>query len=301
MQLTCLGAGAAFAWTKADRLEDMLFQTNFLLRPARAESRSPAEGDPTPADAPSGSNRASAGVSQPSVPKPQRLLVDCGATCALALKQVGLTLRDVDALFITHLHFDHIAGLEQTAFENRFGASRRRPLLYAHRAILDALWQVLQPSLGHVEGGHGLLEDYFEPRPIEAGQTFTFGSLVLRPIEVDHVRSDAPGGFRSYGLVVEETGPQGARVMLSGDTKADAARFVPWLDDRLAAVFHDCQFVGAPGGVHAHWTELKKYPADLRRCTYLIHYGPEYADFREEAARLSFRIAEQGRTYVFGE
>jgi len=219
----------------------------------------------------------------------------------LALKQIGLTLQNVDALFITHLHFDHIVGLEQMAFENRFGPSRRRPLLYANREILEDLWQVLHHSLGHIEGGRGALDDYFDPRPLDADEIFTFGSLVLRPIEVDHVRSDVPGGFRAYGLVVEETEPQVVRVILSGDTKADASQFTPWLDERLAAVFHDCQFVGDAGSVHAPWEELKQYPEELRRRTYLIHYGMEYVRYREELARLSFRLAEQGRTYVFGE
>ena len=41
----------------------------------------------------------------------RRLLIDAGYTIKFALHQQGLTLEDVDAIFITHVHADHCFGL----------------------------------------------------------------------------------------------------------------------------------------------------------------------------------------------
>lgn len=41
----------------------------------------------------------------------KNLLVDCGASAPLAIKRAGKSIRDIDAIFITHFHGDHFGGL----------------------------------------------------------------------------------------------------------------------------------------------------------------------------------------------
>lgn len=48
------------------------------------------------------------------------LLIDCGHTAKHALHDLGLTIGDVDEIFITHVHGDHVFGLERFAYETRF-------------------------------------------------------------------------------------------------------------------------------------------------------------------------------------
>ena len=38
-------------------------------------------------------------------------LIDCGAPCEALLRRKGLRVQDVRAVFLTHLHIDHTAGL----------------------------------------------------------------------------------------------------------------------------------------------------------------------------------------------
>jgi len=56
-----------------------------------------------------------------------RLLVDCGGDVRRALRQhAGATHSDIDGVYISHLHNDHIGGLEWLAFAARFDPRRTR-------------------------------------------------------------------------------------------------------------------------------------------------------------------------------
>ncbi|QNL22958.1 MBL fold metallo-hydrolase [Hyphobacterium sp. CCMP332] len=41
----------------------------------------------------------------------KNLLVDCGATSSVAIKSIGKKIEDIDVIFISHLHGDHIGGI----------------------------------------------------------------------------------------------------------------------------------------------------------------------------------------------
>jgi ribonuclease BN (tRNA processing enzyme) len=46
----------------------------------------------------------------------KKLLIDCGSRIPLALINSGIKLADIDAIYISHAHSDHIGGLEEAAF-----------------------------------------------------------------------------------------------------------------------------------------------------------------------------------------
>ena len=41
----------------------------------------------------------------------EKLLFDCGRGATQRLRQLGIPLKDVSALFLTHLHSDHTVGI----------------------------------------------------------------------------------------------------------------------------------------------------------------------------------------------
>jgi ribonuclease BN (tRNA processing enzyme) len=55
-----------------------------------------------------------------------RWLIDCGLLCPLAMYEAGISPLSIDAVFISHLHGDHIFGLEELFFTNFFSPNRRR-------------------------------------------------------------------------------------------------------------------------------------------------------------------------------
>jgi ribonuclease BN (tRNA processing enzyme) len=54
--------------------------------------------------------------------------VDFGPTALMSLKQRGVDLNDVDAVFLTHLHGDHFGGLHLLYIDAQYRSVRTRPL-----------------------------------------------------------------------------------------------------------------------------------------------------------------------------
>ena len=48
------------------------------------------------------------------------LLIDCGTDIRFSLSQANYLPQDVDAVYISHLHADHIGGIEWFAFQRKF-------------------------------------------------------------------------------------------------------------------------------------------------------------------------------------
>jgi hypothetical protein len=63
-------------------------------------------------------------------------------------------------------------------------------------------------------------------------------------------------------------------------------------------IFHDCQFY--TGGVHTSLDELITLPEEIRRKTYLVHYGDNFKDFIPKIEQNRFLgLTEQWKKYPF--
>ncbi|MNN48309.1 ribonuclease Z [compost metagenome] len=90
------------------------------------------------------------------------LLIDCGITAPISLHQLGVSLTEIDAILITHIHGDHVGGLEEFAFRMKYEFGRK-PILYIADALTEPLWE------NTLKGGMGqenitCLDDIFEVR-----------------------------------------------------------------------------------------------------------------------------------------
>lgn len=230
MRLITLGSGSAFT------TGDDNWQSNFLL------------------EGPSG----------------RKLLIDCGGDARLSLAARGLGVDDIDAVYLSHLHSDHIGGLEWLAFSTFFDPGRPRPHLFGCADLLEPLWDhALKAGLGHVHGAELGLASYFDVHAIPPGGDFDWHGTRLATVPVLHV-GDETQSFRSYGLTFLLNGRQ---VFLTTDTQ-----FTP---ERLMATYrasdlilHDCETSATPSGVHAPYGALVTLPADIKRKTWLYHYQP---------------------------
>jgi ribonuclease BN (tRNA processing enzyme) len=191
-----------------------------------------------------------------------RLLIDCGHSVPARLHRIDLTLGDLDAVFISHLHGDHVYGLEEWGFRNHLHWNRRPPLFIAEE-LADPLWrQVLSGTMGQLAGSARTMADYFTVVPMLPGEPHTVGPLRVMIHPVLHV-PNAP----AYGIRIDHGA---ARAAFTCDTVAPVN---PWFYDGAAVVFHDCSFNPVyPGTVHSHFDQILKYPEEYRRKTSLVHF-----------------------------
>lgn len=68
------------------------------------------------------------------------LLVDCGITGPKALHELGYSFNDLHAVLLTHIHADHIGGIEEYAFQMKF-VYGRKPILYIADTLVETLWE----------------------------------------------------------------------------------------------------------------------------------------------------------------
>jgi ribonuclease Z len=147
----------------------------------------------------------------------ENLLFDCGRGATLRLKQAGVSLTEINAVFLTHLHSDHVVGLPDLWLTGWF-LGRATPLNVfgpaGTKAMFDHLSQAFQfdirvreapPSGLPAEGVKVAVTE------IEEGVVYLRDQLKVTAFRVDHGRVEPAFGYRI------DYGPRS--VVLSGDTK----------------------------------------------------------------------------------
>ena len=103
----------------------------------------------------------------------KNMLVDAGTDIRFALKEQKKSYKDIDSLYVTHLHADHIGGIEYLAFCSYFDPSKDKIKLYGHRDVISRAWDsVWSGGLASVQGKVIGLHDYFEVHYLEDNGSF---------------------------------------------------------------------------------------------------------------------------------
>ena len=198
----------------------------------------------------------------------RRLLIDCGSDVRWSLARQGLTHRDVTDIYVSHLHADHIGGLEYIGFQTRFDPRCARPRLYIEAALVDTLWQhSLRGGMGLINEGETKLEDFFEVCPVQANRPFDWEGVRLEAVPTLHVSCRATSMY-SMALAIER---DGFRAFISTDTQFDPARLQPQYD-RADLIFHDCETGPVCTRIHSHYDDLRGLPDAVRGKMWLYDY-----------------------------
>lgn len=212
------------------------------------------------------------------------LLIDCGVTAPLALHRLGKSFDDVDAVLITHIHADHVGGLEELAFKMKFTYKRKIKLFIAE-SLTQVLWEHSLKGGLYQKGEIASLEDLFEVCPLQPNQPYDLSEHIrIELIPTDHIP-----GKNSYSLYVND------EIFYSSDMVFNPGLLQYLVEQRgCRMIFHDCQLEGR-GEVHTTLGELLSLPEQIRRITYLMHYGDNRNDFEGKTAEMNF--IEPGRIY----
>jgi ribonuclease BN (tRNA processing enzyme) len=203
-------------------------------------------------------------------PSGRRLLLDCGTDIRFSLKEKGLSVTDIDDVFISHLHADHIGGLEWLAFGTKFSAKGRKPNILANHLIAKDLWtQSLRGGLGSLEGENASIHSYFNVHPIRENGGFDWEGVHFQLVQVVHIMD----GYKispSFGLLFSLGS---TRIFFTADTQFAPSQINQFYRS-ADLIFHDCETAAFKSGVHAHYEQLRGLPDGIRKKMWLYHYQP---------------------------
>jgi ribonuclease BN (tRNA processing enzyme) len=201
------------------------------------------------------------------------LQIDCGSSAIAAYQQRFADLAH--AIYITHVHLDHIAGLETLFYAQVLPAQRCR--LYVPHTLVTSLHYRLAEFPGLAEGGANFW-DRFHLIPV--GAHFFHAGLKFASFPVRHHQ---PGS--AFGLALPGS------FVYSGDTRPIPEIFAHF-GSGAETLFHDCSARANPSHTGAA-DILREYPAALRERLWLYHQHD--AEEANEIAALGLRVLRPGQ------
>lgn len=206
----------------------------------------------------------------------KKLLIDCGTQAQFALEELGINNsnigKEIDGVYISHLHADHIGSMEWLALVTYFNPGFKRPKLFGIQSLMSDLWnKSLRGGLETLEGKIANLTDYFECHPVRINNSFVWENIRFTPVQTVHVVSGMQIQH-SYGLIIQEIGSE-HKVFLTTDTQ-----FAPYqmrkFYEQCNLILHDCETSPFKSGVHAHYDDLNTLSEHIKAKMWLYHYQP---------------------------
>lgn len=212
----------------------------------------------------------------------KRFLVDCGSSALIGLQRYGLPAKDIDAIFISHLHGDHFGGIPYILLEGCFASKRKSPLLLVGPAGLQERVEAACEALyrGTLSDGYGFPVNYLT---LDPQHPLSYGPLRVSCFPVNH------GSSLAYGLKIS-TGEK--TISYTGDSE--------WTENLVTLakgsdlLIAECVAYQHPVPSHLDFLTLQKNRErlDCKRLV-LTHLGPEML---ERINSLKMEVLQDGQT-----
>jgi ribonuclease BN (tRNA processing enzyme) len=209
-------------------------------------------------------------------------LIDCGASALVALNKLAIKRNDIDVIFISHFHADHVGGVPLFILEASHVLKRDRPLTIAGPPGLKARYPELMEA---AFPGTKTMQLRFPLtlRELEIGRRNEIGPIGVTPFHVLH--DDRAGPCLGFRFEAE-----GKIIGFSGDTE--------WTDalidiGREADLFVcECYMREKPVKTHMVLTALEQHLRQIRpKRLILTHMSNDMLSHRAE---VPFETAEDG-------
>jgi glyoxylase-like metal-dependent hydrolase (beta-lactamase superfamily II) len=203
------------------------------------------------------------------------LLVDCGVTASWSLETIGLSVLDVENLFVSHLHADHIGGIEELTLKKKL-LEGKKINLYIHEELVNGFWESIRGGIEFTQIGRLRLDDYFRVRTYKDG--FELGGVTFSSRRTLHVPE-----MLSFDLGFGD-------LLLTGDTVFSKDYVLRRAGD-FETVVHDCSF-NYVQKVHTYYEELLENRGLFERL-FVIHYEDHIERFRSSLLEADIGICRQ--------
>lgn len=217
----------------------------------------------------------------------RRMLIDCGMQTPQALVTARYKPQDIHDIYVSHLHADHVGGLEYFAFARYDWAKHPRswregtyaPRLIGNVQLLRDLWdKTLRGGLESMEGFVSNLETFFEPVPVEPNKRFEWQGWTVDLIQQIHIMSGSVI-MPSFGILFSRTGRKS--VYFVTDSQHCSPRQIEEYYKRADLIFQDCECTGMdlrfPEGAKTYVQDgvPKAWPEDEMEALDLLARGIE--------------------------
>lgn len=214
------------------------------------------------------------------------LLIDCGASSLIAMKQLDIDRNAISIFVITHFHADHFGGVPFFILDAQFFSKRREPLTIVGPVGLETWYErVMETAFP----GSSQAAQKFSLHLVEiaAGTSATVGDVKVSAYQALHGPPDGP-----YLAVRVET--EGYAVAYTGDTEWTPA-LIPAAQDADLFIA-EAYFRDKAIATHLSLNTIEDNLAQLRpRRLVLTHMSD---DMLGRIADLDFEVAEDGKTII---
>jgi ribonuclease BN (tRNA processing enzyme) len=198
------------------------------------------------------------------------LAIDCPDMYRAVLRDAALRagrpldLAKIDHFLITHVHGDHMNGIEGVAFFKHF-AENKRVELFSLPEVREVLWsERLKGSMSQLWNGNEFrsltFDDYFAFTPLDCSSFTGIGPFNIQVQRTKHhiptcaVRIEVKGRVFGY----------------SSDTAFDP-ELIKFLEP-AHLIIHETNL----GPAHSSYASLAALPANLRQRMRLVHYPDQF-------------------------
>jgi ribonuclease BN (tRNA processing enzyme) len=205
------------------------------------------------------------------------LILDAGSDIRFSLKKAGLGCKDIDSIYISHLHADHAGGLEFIGFSTYFDPSKHRIQLYGNGELLRRGWEdTWKGGLESIQGKLMSLDDFFDVHPIEPNGSFVWEGIQFNIIQAIHVMN----GYSvvpCYGLMMKPKMSPSKTIFWTSDSQHCPSQLLDFYK-QADLIIQDCETTNFKSGVHASFSELVSLPQEIKSKMILIHYQDNIMD-----------------------
>ncbi len=206
------------------------------------------------------------------------LLIDCGSQIPRALDWHNIDIKSIDNIYISHLHADHIGGLEEFAFTRYDWLNKpinrddwkiietndlKQPILICNEKLLEDLWnKSLCGGLESMEGFDADINTFFNTKPIRPNKLFLFSNWECKLIQQVHIMTGSIIS-NTFGLFLKKKDHKS--IYFTTDSQHCSPKQMEVFYKEADIIFQDCELTGCSienrnldfaSGVHANYAQL---------------------------------------------